>query len=115
MIQTIATFNNVELPNGNYSVAYEHIENVQKSEAGTDLTVVSRINKRTVTAVYSVDSRGLALLETASGYSSSRSLEFCGQTFNARCRLQSKTLVEGSERVDNTEGLWEVSLSFVEV
>lgn len=114
MIETIATFNSVSLPNGTYSVGYQNIENVAQSEAGTDLTIVTRLKKRAITATYKVDSHVLPILEDASDRSQA-SMTFCGSTFIARCRMTSCNLVEDSENVENTEGLWEVTLVFTEV
>lgn len=114
MITTIATFNGIRLPNGAYSVGYTNIETKNNSESGKTLRVVTRLKKRTITARYKTSSHELRTLEGICERGEG-SLDFCGVTYRVAPRLSSSELLEGSQTVDNTEGLWTTTIQFEEV
>lgn len=114
MIQTIAQFGNTRLPNGVYGISYRHVEKTSESESGRDLVIVTKLNKRTISATYNVDSHTLETIKTVCS-SRSGTLSFLGESINCRPRLGSTNMVKGSERLNDTDGLWEVTVNFLEV
>ena len=114
MIETIATFNGIRLPNGAYSVGFNNIETKNNSESGKTLRIVTRLKKRTITATYKTSSHELDTIESICERGEGM-LEFCGKTYRVAPRLASSDLLEGSQNVENTEGLWTSTVSFEEV
>lgn len=114
MIETIAKFNNVKLPNGVYSVSFTNIEAKNNSESGKTLRVVTRLNKRTISATFKTSSHELGVINSMCERGEG-TLEFCGQTYRVAPRLTSSELVEGSQSVANVEGLWTTNVKFEEV
>lgn len=114
MIETIATFNNTRLPNGTYNVGFDNIETKNNSESGKTLRIVTRLKKRVITAQYKTSSHELEVIEAICERGEG-SLEFCGKTYRVAPRLNSSDLLEGSQNVENTEGLWTTTVKFEEV
>ena len=114
MIDTIAKFNGVKLPNGAYSVGFTHIETKNNSESGKTLRVITKLNKRTISATFKTSSHELGVLYSMCERGEGE-LEFCGRTYLVAPRLVSSDLVEGSQSVANVEGLWTTIVKFEEV
>ena len=97
------------------SISYTNNEKILLSEAGTEVGVITRLQKQVINATwqcsYAVRNEILqkcmvpkSLLQI--GTSSS---------FYARARVQSCQLVPNSEYADRTNGLWIVQVRFTEV
>lgn len=113
MIETIATFDDVRLPNGIYQQSFADVETINQSEGGKKLRIVTRLQVRTITATYKTSSYEIPTLkricEKTAGY-----LTFCGEKIRVSPRLKSSDLVEGSQNVENTAGLWSTIITFEE-
>lgn len=99
---------------GEISDNYENIENIQKSEAGTDVGTVTRLLKLSLNI--STKCNGLqyeALKNKAQMLSGN--LEYKGETKRARLRIGSANFEKYSDKIEGINGLWTVSLSIIEV
>ena len=108
-------FNGVDIPNPDQmSVDYENIENVAYSEAGTNLAIVTRLQKRTFNCTFNCTSTWLSNFKTLCGLSSA-TLVWQGESIEAMARISNSTLQPYSEHADRTDGLWVVTVTFTEV
>ena len=115
MLGKYIVINSETLPNPtSFSASEETIENVYQSEAGTDLAQVVRFGKVTASATFQVTSFWRDKLK---GYSqtATESVTIDGTTMTMRIRNFSQKLVPNSENVEGTDGLWTVSIDFIEV
>lgn len=91
-----------------------NIENTLVSEAGFDMTDTTRLMKRVISCSFNCSSffhdqlvdicqQGEAVVKIGNGSS-----------FNARIRMNSDDVVEDSEMVQGTDGLWQVSVTISE-
>ena len=106
---------NVRIPNPvSFSENYPPLENVFTSEAGTQMSSVVRLNRYTWSGEFNVSSRGKAQLIAFA----QEALVTClvnGVSHRGRLRISGDiSLVEGSEYVGCTDGLWRVPLIFEE-
>lgn len=108
-------FNTTVLPWGTaYGEDFEHVETTGLSEAGYELDIVTRLNKPTYTYTFRVTdfwkTKLLAICNEISGtlYINNDA----GHT--VRPRLQSAPLVTNSELTPGTEGLYDVTIAFIE-
>lgn len=92
----------------------EAIESVNQSEAGTDLVVTTRLDKHIFSADWTVSSFWLNKFEAICKKNTVK-LVYQGDEYICRARGFSPKLIEDSENVENTDGLWEISLTFTEV
>ena len=96
------------------SIDYEHVETTGLSEAGYELDIVNRLNKPTYTYTFRVTdfwkNKLMAICNEISGtlYINNDA----GHT--VRPRLQSAPLVPGSELTQGTNGLYDVTIQFIE-
>lgn len=109
------TFNTTSIPNPTqFDIMYENLEEVATSEAGTDMAIVSRLQKRTFSCTFQCTSTWLtnfrALCSLTSGI-----LSYHGESIRCRARIEGATLSPWSECQNRTDGLWTVTVSFVEV
>lgn len=93
---------------------YHTIENVSQSEAGTDLSTVTRFNKLTLQITTIVDSRDKSKLKNLSETPFVRVQ--IGEAFKI-CRLRNFTaeLIPKSDKFETTEGLWTVTYNLEEI
>lgn len=108
-------YNGVVLPPPTgFKISYENIENINSSEAGSKIGTVTALGLRTFNCSWGVSSfwfkKLLAIGNTASG-----NLTVNNETIKVMARLNSADLVEDSELTPNTNGLYNISLSFAEV
>ena len=112
--------NNVELfPANKWDEDSEVIEDVQTSEAGTDITTVTRYDKLTVSAEYRCRSQWLGKFKA---WSKADTLtvqiydpvtdKYLSRTM--RMRNFKSSLIEFSEKVKDTQGVWNVSFTLEE-
>lgn len=114
MLGNYLKFNNVTFPNPKPpTMDVKTIENVTRSEAGTDLVVVVRPAKRSWKFIFNLSPikkevlRQLCLEEQVT-------MTYMGSTYTVRIRDYSESLVEGSEWMTQVNGLYEVSVSVTE-
>lgn len=110
----LITFDGLSLPNGEISDNFENIENIQKSEEGSDLGTVTRLLKLTINNTIKCDGHFYELLKQKGSIPSALAT-YKGRTFEARLRLATGALEKYSEDVPGTDGLYTVSLSIIEV
>lgn len=109
------TFENVTLPNpAQMSISLQNLETVKVSVSGHDLGITTRLNKRTFAATFNVTSTWLdqliALCSLTSG-----ALVYRGESITCRARMGGYNLVQDSENAARTDGLWSVTINFLEV
>lgn len=115
MLGKYIVINSETLPNPtSFSADEETIENVFQSEAGTDLGAVVRFGKVRAKATFQVTSFWRDKLQAYS-QTATESVTIDGTTMTMRIRNFSQKLVPNSENIQNTDGLWTVSLDFIEV
>lgn len=97
-----------------FSMEESTIENVFQSEAGTDLSIVVRTGKVTAKGSFQVSSFWKNKLN---GFSrtTSATVSINGESKTMRIRNFQAKLFESSENVQGTDGLWTVSMEFIEV
>ncbi len=97
--------------------SYEVVENVYKTEAGTDQTGITRPEKLTLSLTFDLTSawvqrmRSLALRQSLDAV-----IDEAGQEKERRVRIRNfkAGLVEDSRRTEGTAGLWNVSFDLIE-
>lgn len=114
MLGKYITINNVQMPNPtSFSMAYPPDENVFTSEAGTQLSNIRRLDRMTFSASFDCSSR---LRDTLVSLCMTPSVSVSidgGTAIDGRLRLGGEiSLVEGSENVGGTQGLWSVPVTF---
>lgn len=115
MLGNYLKFNGADFPNPNTpTMQSATIENVNQSEAGTDLVTVVRASKKTWNFSFNLSSKtrdilkSLCLLESVS-------MTYMGVTYNTvRVRDFQEQLVENSEWAINTDGLYVCSVKVME-
>ena len=107
-------FNGEKFPNPiNPSKTKKAIENVNQSEAGTDLVVLVRPNKNSWSFKFNLSSRKKDILE-ALCLEESVTMKYMGKTYTVRVRDFQETLATNSEWIPNTDGLYECSVKVTE-
>ena len=107
-------FNNVAFPNPEPpTMNISAIENVNQSEAGTDLVVVVRAAKREWSFNFNLSYLMKERLKLLCQQESVE-MEYMGNTYQVRLRDFSESLVEGSEWLRNLDGLYTCSVKVTE-
>jgi len=114
--------NNTSIPfSGSMSENYDTIENVNQSEAGTDVRQVTRVNKLTLGISYTMLSSFIPTLE---GWRDSLTAltvqiyDFPTSAYKERSmvmRNYKKNLKENSQDLAVTTGIWKVSFDLIEI
>lgn len=113
-------FNQTELPKPEkWSEKFETVETVNETEAGTDQVLVARYGKLTVSAVFNCTS---AMAQTFAEFRDIGPITVqtydlataAYKTRTMRIRGMSSTPVEHSEKVPDTNGLYEISFELKE-
>lgn len=114
MLGDYLKFNNVVFPKPIApTMASKTLENVSTSEAGTDLVCIIRASKKSWNFKFNLTSskkdiiKGLCSEESVSMY-------YMGTTYTVRLRDYNERFIDGSEYLDRTNGLFEVSVKAVE-
>lgn len=103
------------VPPRSLDISIDEVETVQKSEAGTDLSYVTRLNKHVFKIGWKgVDSAFVSSLETLAAQTTTV-VNFCGTNYTCRIRKFSPKFVPYSEGVSGTNGMWDVSITATEV
>lgn len=113
--------NNTPLPDAvSWSETAEVVENTNTTEAGTDITDIARVDKLTITASYDVSSTWLATFKGWSNSTSPLTVKIYDPVTDAykertmRMRNFMSNLVQYSQNVSDTIGLWNVTFDLIE-
>ena len=114
MLGEYLKFNDVVFPRPtSNSMQSKTIENVTQSEAGDDLVTVVRSSKKSWSFSFDLSSRTKDVLE-ALCKAEYTMMYFMGQTYKVRVRDFQSKLVDGSEWLTTTEGLFTCSVKVTE-
>ncbi len=114
MLGNYLKFNNVTFPNPiTPTKNSKTIENVVQSEAGTDLVCVVRPSKNTWSFTFNLSPGKRDILKGLCEDESTQ-MEYMGSTYTVRVRDFSENLVEGSEWLSSTNGLFVCSVKVTE-
>lgn len=106
---------NVLLPNPEkFAIKYQNIETIRQAEAGNDVGVVTRLQKRTFSCSFAVSSFWCDKLLNICRQNTVI-LTYQGAQIEARARISSGNLEKNSEYIQRSDGLWTVGIEFVEV
>ena len=98
----------------------EVVENVNTTEAGTDVIDVLRVDKLSVNASFNVSSTWLATFKGWANATSALTVKIYDSATNAyvtrymRIRNFAYSLVENSDRTAGTYGLWSLTFDLIE-
>ena len=107
-------FNNEAFPNPiTPTMQSKTIENVNQSEAGTDLVCIVRASKKSWSFKFNLSSKKRDILRTICEQEST-SMTYMGTTYTVRVRDPQERLVQNSEWAANTDGLYEVTVKVTE-
>lgn len=114
MLGEYLEFNNVQFPLPvSSSMASKTVENVNQSEAGTDLVTIVRPTKKTWSFSFNLTSRTKDLLKGLCEDESTTML-YMGQSYTVRVRDYQEKIVTGSEWLTRTDGLFTCSVKVYE-
>lgn len=109
--------NGVAIPNpkiDGFSEAPQIIEQVNQSEAGSDLVTVTRLNKLSLNMSFNVSSRWKTKLDNYSKLLSV-TLTYNGVDYVGRFRATGNALFGNSAHTQGTNGLWVCNYTFTEI
>ena len=109
--------NGTAIPNpkiDGFSEAPQIIEQVNQSEAGSDLVAVTRLNKLVLNMSFNLSSRWKKKLDD---YSKLRTitLNYNGVDYTGRFRASGNQLFGNSAHTQGTNGLWVCNYTFTEI
>lgn len=114
MLGNYLKFNNTEFPNPiTPTMSSKTLENVNTSEAGTDLVCVIRPSKLSWSFTFNLSSLKRDVLKNLCK-AESTSMYYMGNTYTVRVRDYSEKLVQNSEWVSTSEGLYQCSVKVTE-
>lgn len=114
MLGDYLKFNDVIFPRPrSNSMQSKTVENVTQSEAGDDLVTIVRNSKKSWSFSFDLTSKTKDFLE-ALCKDEYTMMYFCGQTYKVRVRDFQQNLIEGSEWLTRTEGLFTCSVKVSE-
>jgi len=95
------------------TIADQNIDNIKTSETGEDVGTTSRLRKQTFQFTFRSSSHGKAKIVHFC------EMTECTMTFNGvdkygRLRITSEKLAADSELCQNTDGIWDLSVQFIE-
>lgn len=115
-------FDTIEIPFPNsMEVSNEVLENVNETEAGTDIAQIRRIEKLTISMSFRLMDTYLALFETFAYSTSAIQVSMYNATAGTyimkdmRMRDFQYKLVESSEKVQDINGMYDISFSLIEM
>lgn len=114
MLGDYLKFNSFTFPNPiTPTKSSKTLENVATSEAGTDLVCIIRPSKKSWSFKFNLSSAKRDILE-ALCQAESTQMYYMGTTYTVRVRDFQERLVQGSEWVSASEGLYECSVKVTE-
>lgn len=117
MLGKFLKINGETIPNpkeGGFSISPGFVENVNTSEAATDLVTVVRTSKPVFNMNFQLSSTWKAKLDAYSKLLSV-TLTYNGQNYTGRLRAGSQSLVGNSAHTENTDGLWNCAYTFTTI
>lgn len=106
--------NGNHIPNPeNFKTSYTNIENVKQNELAEDVGNPQRLLKRTFSFSFNSTSRGRDKI-LAFGNLTMVTLSVNGTSYTGRLRVTGDALVKNSEMVEGTDGLYTMTVSFIE-
>ena len=108
--------NGTPIPNPvtNFSPSFTADETITLSEAGTELGRVRRLDKRVFSGTWHLTSFWLKKFETWC-MSNTVIVTYLGESYTCRMRDLNPRMIDHSEWVENTDGLWEVTPTLTEI
>lgn len=106
--------NGVTIPNPTQlKISIVNSENIKQSETAEDIGTVTRLGKKTFQFTFQSTSRGR---DKIVGYCMLPEciLTYKGTAYNGRLRITSENMLAGSEFAPRTDGLWTLSVNFIE-
>lgn len=114
MLGNYLKFDGVEFPNPiTPTMNSKTLENVSTSEAGTDLVCIIRPSKKSWSFSFNLSSYKKNILK-ALCQNESTTMKYMGTDYTVRVRDYTEKLVENSEWVTTSEGLYQVSVKVTE-
>ena len=114
MLGNYLKFNGVDFPNPvSVTRISKTLENVSTSEAGTDLVCMVRPSKNGWSMSFNLSSRTRDILKELCK-AESTTMKYMGTDYTVRIRDYSEKLVQDSEWVSTSEGLYQVSVKITE-
>ena len=108
------SINGTPIPNPEqFKTSYANIENVKQNELGEDVGNPQRLLKRTFSFSFNSTSRGRAKIMTFCALSMV-TININGTQYQGRLRLTGDSLVKNSEMTAGTDGLYTLTVSFME-
>lgn len=108
------SINGETIPNPTiFKVDYVNDETIGKSEAGTDIGNVRRLLKGTYSFSFDSSSRGRDKIKAFCALAECQAV-IQGKTMTGRLRLTGESMLKNSEYVANTDGLWTLTVKFIE-
>ncbi len=103
------------IPSTPPTIRYSNNESISLSEAGTEIGVVTRLQKKVFTVTWVLNSDWKDLIEEKCMKATS-TLQFGEYSpMKVRARLTACNLLKRSEYLERTDGLWSMSVTFTEV
>ena len=114
MLGNYLIFDTVTFPNPiTPTMASKTLENVAMSEAGTDLVCVIRPSKKTWSFKFNLSSLKRDFLKSLCA-NETTSMTYMGDSYTVRVRDYQEKLVQGTEWVSTSDGLYECSVKVTE-
>ena len=107
--------NNIEYTPSTFKYKSDPVENVLRSEAGTDLVNVVRLRKYAFELTWEGITYELMSELEAYCYSRLVTLKWKGTEYSCRAREGNSTMIDHSWRYRGSDGLWNFSMSLIEV
>ena len=108
------SINSQTIPNPTgVSISETNVETIKTAENGKDVGDIQRLGKQTINFTFDCTSGGRDKIR-AYCLLTSVSLTFNGTNYTGRLRIKDQKLFKGSEYCRNTDGLWTISVSFIE-
>ena len=106
--------NGETIPNPtNLKIAYQNTENIKTSETAEDVGTTTRLGKRTFQFTFQSTSHGRDKIK-AYCMMTEIVLTYKNEEINGRLRITGDALFAGSERAPRTDGLWTLTVNFIE-
>ena len=106
--------NNETIPNPkNLKISDQNFDNIKTSETGEDVGTSNRLVKQTYQFTFQSTSRGRDKI-VAYCKMTEIQMTFKDKVMNGRLRITAESLFEGSEFAPRTDGLWTLTVSFIE-
>lgn len=103
------------VPTSPPQIRFAQNERISLSEAGTEIGDITRLNKKTFNITWLLGSDWIDQIEAKCDLATSTLVFGTRSPMQVRARLVSEQLVKGSEYLNRTSGVWQVTVQFTEV